>query len=197
MTLSNSEKWDAVVQCDPSYDGQFYYGVKTTGIFCRPSCKSKTPRQENVEFFEASTEAYAAGMRPCKRCRPDLLEYAPTRELLRQIKAIYDKDFSDREKLASQLRQIPVSPHHLTRLFQQEYGLTPIEYQNELRLTNALECLAIPGMSILNVALVSGFGSLSSFYACFKKKCDITPSEYRIKKARAKSTPSEGANANV
>jgi len=197
MTLSNKERWNAVVQCDPTYDGQFFYGVKTTGIFCRPSCKSKTPRQENIEFFEAITDAYALGMRPCKRCRPDLLEYAPTRELLRQIKAIYDRDFSDREKLASQLKQFPISPHHLTRLFQQEYGMTPTEYQNGLRLTNALKCLAISDMSILNVALLSGFGSLSSFYACFKKKYSVSPGEYRIKKALEKPASSEASRANL
>ena len=88
MTLTDNEKWDAVVHCDPTYDGQFFYGVKTTGIFCRPSCKSKTPLRENVEFFDEAAVASARGMRPCKRCRPDLLDYAPTRELLSKIKAI-------------------------------------------------------------------------------------------------------------
>ena len=197
MTLTDNEKWDAVVHCDPTYDGQFFYGVKTTGIFCRPSCKSKTPLRENVEFFDEAAVASARGMRPCKRCRPDLLDYAPTRELLSKIKAIYDTDYSDREKLAAQLKHIPVSPHHLTRLFQQEYGMTPTEYQNRLRLANAEACLAIPDMPVLNVALVSGFGSLSSFYACFKKKFGITPSEYRQQKSLAKSAASEATRANL
>ena len=197
MPLTDKEKWDAVVQCDSSYDGQFYYGVKTTGIFCRPSCKSKTPLRENVEFFDEAADACEFGMRPCKRCRPDLLDYAPTRELLEQIKTIYDTDYSDREKLAAQVKQFPVSSHHLTRLFQQEYGMTPTEYQNRLRLANAEACLAIPDMPVLNVALVSGFGSLSSFYACFKKKFGITPSEYRQQKALEKSSASEAARANL
>lgn len=185
MTLTENEKWNAVIQCNAAYDGQFFYGVKTTGIFCRPSCKSKPPLRENVEFFDSATSACAFGLRPCKRCRPDLLNYAPTRELLQRIKAIYDTDYADREQLAAQLKQIPVSHHHLTRLFQQEYGMTPTEYQNKLRLANAEACLAIPGMSILNVALVSGFGSLSSFYSCFKKKFGLTPSEYRQKALEA------------
>jgi AraC family transcriptional regulator of adaptative response / methylphosphotriester-DNA alkyltransferase methyltransferase len=182
MKPKNSEKWQAVLHCDESFDGQFYYGVKTTGIFCRPSCKSKPPLAENVEFFDTPAAACAQGLRPCKRCRPDLLEYRPTQDLLRQVKALYDNDFADREQLASQLRQLPVSLHHLTRLFRQEFGLTPTEYLNNLRLGKAVACLSDPALRILDVAYVCGFGSLSRFYACFRKQFGVTPSEYRRQK---------------
>ena len=63
--------WQAVVSNDRTYDDQFVYGVKTTGIYCRPSCISRTPKQKNVEFYRLGTEAEVAGYRPCKRCRPD------------------------------------------------------------------------------------------------------------------------------
>jgi AraC family transcriptional regulator of adaptative response / methylphosphotriester-DNA alkyltransferase methyltransferase len=179
MISADQEKWDAVLRCDESYDGRFFYGVKTTGIFCRPSCKSKPPLPANVEFFDEPAAAYERGLRPCKRCRPDLLEYKPMMELLRQVKAIFDADFSDREKLVFRIRQFPVSSYHLTRLFRQEFGMTPTEYLNRLRMSKALECLKTPDKNILDVAYVCGFGSLSSFHACFKKQFGLTPNEYR------------------
>ncbi|MCL6516648.1 Ada metal-binding domain-containing protein [Alicyclobacillus sp.] len=64
--------WHAIVNCDVAYDGRFYYGVVSTGVFCRPSCRSKTPKREHVRIFLTTGEARAAGFRPCKRCKPDL-----------------------------------------------------------------------------------------------------------------------------
>ncbi len=69
--ISDTEKWQAVVNCDKGYDGLFFYGVTTTGIFCRPACRAKTPRRENVVFFGNAEQAIEAGFRPCKKCRPD------------------------------------------------------------------------------------------------------------------------------
>jgi AraC family transcriptional regulator of adaptative response / methylphosphotriester-DNA alkyltransferase methyltransferase len=69
--LSADTMWDATVSCDKEYDGAFFYAVKTTGIFCRPSCKSRVPNKDNVSFFLNASEAQKAGYRPCKRCRPD------------------------------------------------------------------------------------------------------------------------------
>jgi AraC family transcriptional regulator, regulatory protein of adaptative response / methylphosphotriester-DNA alkyltransferase methyltransferase len=77
MVLTENEKWEAVIKCDKTYDGQFFYGVKTTGIFCKPSCSSKTPLRKNCEFFDEIDKAYTSGLRPCKRCRPDLSDYKP------------------------------------------------------------------------------------------------------------------------
>jgi len=73
MALTDNEKWNSIVNCDSFYDGVFYYGVRTTGIFCRPSCKSKEPLKKNVVFFDRIEDAYSYGLRPCKRCRPDVL----------------------------------------------------------------------------------------------------------------------------
>ena len=182
MKPENNEKWQAVLHCDESFDGRFYYGVKTTGVFCRPSCKSKTPLAENVEFFDTPAAAYASGLRPCKRCRPDLAAYDPAHELLGQVKSLYDTDFADREQLAAGLRQLPVSSHHLIRLFRRQFGLTPTEYLTRLRLGKAVGHLSDPALSILDVACSSGFGSLSRFYACFRKQFGVTPSEYRRQK---------------
>ncbi len=65
------EMWTAIINCNPAYDGRFFYGVVTTGIFCRPSCKSKNPKKEHVRIFQSAQEAVGAGFRPCKRCQPD------------------------------------------------------------------------------------------------------------------------------
>ena len=179
--MTDQEKWNAVIHCDSSYDGKFLYGVKTTGIFCRPACKSKTPLRENIVFFDQVETAYANGLRPCKRCRPDLKEYRPASELLSQAKKIYETYFSDREKLASEIQKLFVSQTHLIRLFRQHFDTTPADYINRLRMKKAGTFLATTDMNVLNIALASGFGSLSSFYACFHKSFGMTPGEYRRK----------------
>lgn len=84
MTLK--DKWDAVKQNDKTCDGIFFYAVKSTGIFCRPSCKSRLPKKDNVTFFNTADQALAAGFRPCKRCRPDLLEFEPIKEIAKKNK---------------------------------------------------------------------------------------------------------------
>ncbi|GGE16067.1 hypothetical protein GCM10011571_17110 [Marinithermofilum abyssi] len=94
MKIQREVLWEAVVQCDRSYDGSFYYAVKTTKIFCRPSCKSKTPKQENVEFFFDIAEPFRKGYRPCKRCRPDLSPtYDPQRELIAKVKEVLEDEY--------------------------------------------------------------------------------------------------------
>jgi len=75
--LDDDSRWAAVVACDPAFDARFLYGVATTGVFCRPSCRSRTPRRENVVYFADAREAQARGFRPCARCRPDLPEHDP------------------------------------------------------------------------------------------------------------------------
>jgi len=180
MVLTNKEKWDAVIRCDNSYDGRFFYGVKTTGIFCRPSCKSKEPLRDNVEFFDRIEQAYEYGLRPCKRCRPDLIEYKPAQELIENAKHIYDTSFDDRNKLIDEIKKLGVSQNRLIHLFRKQLNMTPVEYINKLRVNRASELLKDTDMTILSIALHCGFGSLSSFYEIFKKQVGTTPREYRL-----------------
>ena len=179
MSISNIEKWDAVVNCDRSYDGKFFYGVKTTGIFCRPSCKSKEPLKENVEFFDNILEAAEKGMRPCKRCRPDLLNYEPLLEITEKAKNIYDQYFIDKVKLYSEINALGVSRNRLIYLFKNQYGFTPVEYINKLRADKAAELLKCTDVSILDISLQCGFGCTSSFYGAFKRYYKVSPGEYR------------------
>lgn len=179
MPLTDNEKWNAVLQCDETYDGKFFYGVKTTGIFCRPSCKSKAPLRKNAVFFDGIEEAYDYGLRPCKRCRPDLLHYKPMMELFEKAKNIYDTCFDDSNKMSSEIQKLNISQNHLIRLFRQQLHMTPVEYINKLRVGKAVQLLSNADTNILNIALSCGFGSLSTFYACFKKQVGLTPKEYR------------------
>jgi len=98
MGLTDDKMWKAVVDCDKSYDGQFFYAVKTVGVYCRPSCKSRTPLRKNTNYFETQEDAEKAGFRPCKRCRPDLLDYAPMLELAQQTKNLIDDYFQERNR---------------------------------------------------------------------------------------------------
>jgi AraC family transcriptional regulator of adaptative response / methylphosphotriester-DNA alkyltransferase methyltransferase len=179
MALTKDEKWNAVIDCDNSYDGVFFYGVKTTGIFCRPSCKSKEPRRNNVEFFDEIKEAYAYGLRPCKRCRPDLIEFRPMSDLIEKAKHVFDTWFADRHKLAAEIKELGISQNHLIHLFRQQFHMTPVEYINTLRVEKARQMLLSTDTNILNIALLCGFGSLSTFYEFFKKQVGLPPNEYR------------------
>lgn len=182
--MTEDEKWNASLSCDASYDGLFYYGVKTTGIFCRPSCKSKSPKRENVAFFDRAQQAQAYGLRPCKRCRPDLLEFQPQKEIAEKIKSTYQQFFTDQICLKVELEKLGLSRNRSAQLFQQQYGKAPTEYLNQLRISRAKELLLDTKGNILHIALQSGFDSLSTFYTQFRKVSGVSPNEYRESAAR-------------
>ncbi|WML34540.1 Ada metal-binding domain-containing protein [Clostridium sp. OS1-26] len=179
MELIDEEKWRAVVDCDSKYDGIFYYGVKTTGIVCRPSCKSKEPKRNNVLFFDNIEDAYAIGLRPCKRCRPELIEFNPIADLAKKTKHIYDTYYADRGNLLLQISKLSISQNHLINIFREQYNMTPVEYVNKVRIEKAKELLTGSEYNILNIAFQCGFGSLSTFYEFFKKEVGFPPKEYR------------------
>lgn len=171
--------WKAVVACDQSYDGNFFYAVKTVGVYCRPSCKSKTPLRKNVDYFKTQAEAEKAGFRPCKRCRPDLPDYAPMLELAQQTKNLIDDFFSERERLGAEMKRLGVSAGHLAVIFKQRYGMAPGQYLNKIRLSYAKKMLAETDTPIIDMAGDIGFASLPSFYGFFKKQTGTTPKKYR------------------
>ncbi|MEA4849708.1 MAG: Ada metal-binding domain-containing protein [Clostridiaceae bacterium] len=177
--ISDREKWQAVVNCDKSYDGLFFYGVKTTGIFCRPSCRAKTPVRGNVVFFDNAEAAIGEGFRPCKKCRPDKAAYEPDLELVKKAKDILDLNYNGTIELSNISRQLGVSTNHLARLFKKQLGLTPMRYITGLRVEKAAELLKREDTGILEIAYMTGFNSLSRFYKCFKAQTGLTPKEQR------------------
>ena len=177
--MTKQEMWEAVQNSDANYDGMFFYAVKTTGIFCRPSCKSKPPKRENVCFFETAGQAESAGFRPCKRCRSDLLEYKPMHEIAADIKKKLDgTDAIYNEKT---LENIGLTSRRITDIFKQEYGMTPKEYADLRRLSEAEKMLVDTNEKMIDIAYAAGFSSLYAFNRFFKKQLGQTPSEYRKK----------------
>ncbi|MDF2886815.1 MAG: transcriptional regulator, AraC family [Lacrimispora sp.] len=181
VNLTDDEKWQASQACNPAFDGRFFYGVKTTGIFCRPSCKSKSPKRENVLFFDTTEQAVECGLRPCKRCRPDLLVFQPLKDSADKVKEVCDQYFADRSCLKEELAGLGLSRNRMIQLFQEQYQKTPSEYLNQLRIDSAKDLLVHTQNNILQISLQSGFESLSTFYAQFRKVTGVSPKEYRKK----------------
>lgn len=172
-------KWEAVISNDAIYDGRFFYAVKSTGVFCRPSCKSRPPLKENVEFFDTAEAAQEAGYRPCKRCRPDLIDFQPLMVIAEEAKAAIDTYYKERDALSEALNKIGITQRRLVDIFRQQYKVTPSEYADKLRIRAAKERLINSDDSLINIALFLGFDSVSAFYGFFRKHMHMTPGEYR------------------
>lgn len=180
VRISDKEKWDAVINCDKSYDGLFFYGVKTTGIFCRPSCKSKTPIRGNVSFFNNVSTAIEAGFRPCKRCCPQRAGYQPGTELVDYAKNIIEVEYNKQIDLNQIAKRLGISTNHFIRLFKQYHGMTPAQYIIQVRITKACELLTASNLNILEIGYETGFKSISNFYKSFKEQTGHSPKEHRI-----------------
>lgn len=188
-SMTDEEMWKAVLHNDASYDGVFFYGVKTTGIYCRPSCKSKAPKRENVCFFATSEEARKAGFRPCKRCRSDLLDYEPMKQLAEDVKQKIEAFYREQSALYHELGEVGVTGRRLTDVFRDVYGMTPKAYMDKLRLQEAKHLLPATDKKIIDIAYAVGFGSLSAFYRFFQKELSLTPSAYRRQSQKEKCEP--------
>lgn len=177
--MTEQEMWKAVQDNDISYDGIFFYAVKSTGIYCRPSCKSKLPKRENICFFATAEQAKAAGFRPCKRCRSDLLDYQPIQAIAQDVKQKIEANFASQEQLQESLHAVGVTPRRMTDIFKQEYGVTPKEYADLLRLREAKRLLTDTQNTVTEIAYATGFSSLATFHRFFKQRVGTTPAMYR------------------
>ncbi|WOD17998.1 bifunctional DNA-binding transcriptional regulator/O6-methylguanine-DNA methyltransferase Ada [Paraburkholderia kirstenboschensis] len=177
---SDDERWEAVTRRDPLADGAFFYGVKTTGVFCRPSCASRQPRRENVAFFADPGAARAAGFRDCKRCQPGGLPREL--EIVNRACAALDVDPQQRLTLAQLSDAVHVSPFHLQRLFKRVVGVSPRQYQAAQR-GAALRDALKSGADVTRATLDAGFNSPSRMYDSASAELGMAPSEYRRKGA--------------
>lgn len=159
---------------DASYDGVFYTGVKTTGIFCIPSCTARKPRPENVEFFPTPREASFSGYRPCKRCRPLDADGRPPAWVQRLQERIDDDP--SRRITAADLRAAGVDPARARRYFLRHYGMTFQAYCRSRRLGDAFRMIK-EGTAVSEAASESGFESESGFRAAFERAFGTTPGE--------------------
>ncbi len=171
-------KWHAIIHNDASYDFRFIYAVKTTGIFCRPSCKSKMPNKENVLIFQNAEQALSAGYRPCKRCKPTG-ERLPDQEWVSQITACIDRNYNGSLTLEALADMCHGSPYHLHRTFKRIKGMTPVEYIQQARMNKAIEYLTVTNKTVSDIALNVGMPNTPYFITLFKKKTGHTPADYR------------------
>jgi AraC family transcriptional regulator, regulatory protein of adaptative response / methylphosphotriester-DNA alkyltransferase methyltransferase len=172
------ENWQAITLNDARYNDKFFYAVKTTGIFCRPSCKSRIPKKENVLIFQNARQALSANFRPCKRCKPTGGRL-PDNEWVAQITEYIDKNYTVRLTLETLAEIAHGSPYHLHRTFKSIMGITPVVYIQQIRINKAKEYLIYSNNAISDIALAVGMPTTSYFITFFKKQTGFTPGEYR------------------
>ena len=176
-------RWTAVAARDAAADGRFVFAVKTTGIYCRPSCSSRQPKRKNVVFYRAPEAAEAAGYRACKRCRPkDTRASDPALQKVRRASALIDEALREGESgppaLAALAKEVATSPHHLLRLFKKHLGITPHEYADARRLELVKRHLR-DGDGVAGALYAAGYGSPSRLYERSDAQLGMTPATYR------------------
>jgi AraC family transcriptional regulator of adaptative response / DNA-3-methyladenine glycosylase II len=183
MLLDSDQCYRALVAHDSRFDGRFFVGVGTTGIYCRPVCTARTPHQRNCSFYPSAAAAEAQGFRPCLRCRPELAPgYAvvdANRRLAQSAARLIEDGRLQDASLSELAVQLAVTDRHLRRVFQQEFGVAPVEYAQTQRLLLAKRLLTDTDLSVLDVAMASGFASLRRFNDLFRTRYRMTPGELR------------------
>jgi len=173
---SEQEMRESIAARDKSRDGYFFYGVITTGVFCRPSCSSRPAKPENLRFFPGIEAAIVAGFRPCKRCQPteENPRVARLVEIARHIEAHADEPLT----LASLADIAALSPSRLQRLFKEAFGVSPKAYQDAARMRRFKRSLK-EGEGVTDAIFSSGFGSISRVYGEATRNIGMTPKAYR------------------
>jgi len=174
MKQTEDNLWRAVEQRDKATDGKFVYGVLTTGVYCRPSCSSRQPRRENVRFFATGQEAERAGLRACRKCRPNLaLENGIVPRASRYIREHLD----DKLDLATIAKSVSVSAFALHRKFKSELGLTPRQFVESCRLGTFKQGLK-KGANVTTAMMDAGYSSTSRLYEQAQPQLGMAPRQY-------------------
>jgi len=173
--ISDDEAWAAFERRDRGWDGRIFGGVKTTGIYCRPSCPARRPKRENVEFFRTAGQAQSAGYRSCLRCLPDEVsrEDAALGKAFRLLARAEEAPSLDALAAAA-----GYSPHHFHRLFKRATGVTPAAYYRSLRARRAETALE-DNARITDAIYDAGYSGPARFYADAKGRLGMTPSAWR------------------
>ncbi len=171
-----TQRWSTIVRRARDIDDDFVYGVRTTGIYCRPNCSSRKPRRENIEFFDTAADAEKAGFRPCKRCHPR--EDIDQRLLVVQA-ACRRIENSDRSPGLRELADdVGMSQSHFHRLFRSLSGVTPKEYSEAVKANRVREGL-LKGEPVTSVMYRAGFSSSSRFYERSRRILGMLPASYK------------------
>jgi AraC family transcriptional regulator, regulatory protein of adaptative response / methylated-DNA-[protein]-cysteine methyltransferase len=179
LEMQADAQWQRVLARDSKSDGAFVYAVRSTGIYCRPSCASRRPHRRQVVFFPLPAAAESAGFRPCRRCRPEQAKAAdPQLEWVRRACALLDGQAGEPARLFSLAAQLNVSPFHLQRTFKRVMGISPREYQEARRMERLKKELK-KERNVTYALYEAGFGSSSRLYEGVHAKLGMTPATYR------------------
>ena len=176
MPIDPATAWAAVLERDTAHDARFVYAVRTTGIYCRPSCGSRRPRRENVSFFDAPSAAVRAGFRACRRCRPDAVR--PHAATVARACALIDAAEGAPPGLTALAGAAGLSLAHFQRLFRREVGLTPKQYAAR-RQSGRLKARLKQGDTVTRATFEAGYGAASRVYDRAAAELGMTPATYR------------------
>jgi AraC family transcriptional regulator, regulatory protein of adaptative response / DNA-3-methyladenine glycosylase II len=204
MTLESDTCYRAVAARDPRFDGRFFTGVTSTGVYCRPICPSRTPARENMRFFPHQGAAEAAGFRACRRCRPEASPGSPDwntrRDLVARAVRLISDGYVDEHGIGGLARRLAVTERHLHRLVVAELGTGPLTLARTVRLQTARRLLIETSVPITEIAFASGFSSVRQFNASFQESYRQPPSALRggarSRGATAGSTGTRGTDAH-
>lgn len=181
MRLSPERMYDRMLASDPSYNGHFFTGVLTTGIYCLPSCRARKPKRQNVRFFPTCAAAREAGLRPCRKCHPDDFERGadPVLETIEHVVAELRADPAAFPDVRAVVRRSGFGSTRLIELFRLHYHANPGEVLLRARLGQARRELLRSDAGLLAIANAAGFESLSVFHEHFRRTTGLTPAAYR------------------
>ena len=173
--LDAETAWAAFMRRDRGWDGRVIGAVKTTGIYCKPSCPARRPKRDHVEFFATCEEARGAGYRPCLRCKPD--EVGRDREAVAAAVKLIEQA-EEAPTLEELSAGVGYAPHHFQRIFKRDLGVSPAEYSRGLRNQRSQVALKATGR-ITDAVYDAGYAGPSSFYSDAKERLGMTPSAWR------------------
>jgi AraC family transcriptional regulator of adaptative response / DNA-3-methyladenine glycosylase II len=199
MTKDSRARYKALLARDPRFDGIFFVGVTSTGIYCRPICPVKPPKEINCRFYDSAQEAEHAGFRPCLRCRPELAPgHAPVDHSQRMAHAIVQRIEEDTvdEKAALETiaGEFELSSRQIRRIIRKELGVPPIQLLLTRRLLRAKQLLTETKLPVIDVAFASGFSSLRRFNDAFSTRYRMPPSRLRKKAHDAATIDNAGTS---
>ena len=176
--MNRNAQWEAILKRDENADGRFVYAVRSTGIYCRPSCASRKPKKNNVLIFEFPEMAEARGFRPCLRCSPQDAGYDPRLEKVRKAVRHIEEHADENPTLAELGRCVGLSPHHLQRTFKRALGVSPRQYLESLKAQNYKELLK-NGRDLAGAGYEAGYGSSRGVYEGASRYMGMTPAAYK------------------
>jgi AraC family transcriptional regulator, regulatory protein of adaptative response / methylated-DNA-[protein]-cysteine methyltransferase len=177
--LADEERcWNALISRDATFDGLVFFGVRSTGIYCRPICPARKPLRKNVSFYGSATDAERAGFRPCLRCRPREAGRDHQLELVSRICRYLDEHGEETVTLAEIGEHVGCSPHHLQRVFKEKTGISPRQYAAARRVER-LKGELKSGADVTRATYAAGYGSSSRLYEGAAGELGMTPATYR------------------